>query len=136
MVMNENMTDEIKSGDLVFVKNTNINNLKENDYIALKSNSNRVSFYKISKYEHDSGRGDKTGKLFLDDQEKSYTLSKINDNYEGVYKYRIPKLGYILLFILKPVVMISIFLAILILGLLWIHIAGELDKKDSNKLNS
>lgn len=102
-----------QNGDLVFIQNTDKDKLKENDIIAFRDNSNYVTIHKIEKIEDSRNITDK--------------------DLEGVFRYKIPKLGSILYFILKPQIMITIFIIILIGGTIWIHIAGKLDKKEINK---
>lgn len=134
IVMDENIEGRVSSGDLAFVKITDRNELKEDDIVAFRNNSNHVSISQIDKIEYTSNQNNGTNKINLKDQVEN--VKNITDkNVEGVLKYRIPKLGSILYFILKPYVMITILGIILVGGTIAIHIAGKLDEKEINKSN-
>lgn len=98
--------EQVKYGDLVFTKNVNQDVLQEGETIAIREVSdNKVTFIKSD--EKDSS-------------------TKI----EGLLIKRIPKIGSVLYFIQQPIPMISICIAILSVGGVWIYIAGKLDKRD------
>ena len=134
VVFDEKMVDEIKSGDLVFAKIVNTNDLNVNDAIAFRNNLGYVTIHKILKIDEENKQGIELKKFLLKTQDNELIDTKyvLEDNVEGKIIHRIPKLGKILYDFQKPVVLILIYSFTLIVGGIWIYIAGKLDEKDMN----
>ena len=103
------------AGDLIIVKDVDINSLKENDIVAFKE-ENMVITHRISKIKEVNGekryitKGDNNS-----EEDAGYVLG---GQIEGLYQFRIAKLGNLAMFIQTPiglVICLSIPLIILIL---------------------
>lgn len=136
VVFDEKMVDEIKSGDLVFAKIVNTNDLNVNDAIAFRNNLGYVTIHKILGIEEENKKDIKIKKFLLKTQENELIDTKyvLEENVEGKIIHRIPKLGKILYDLQKPVVLIFIYSFTLVIGGIWIYIAGKLDEKDINNV--
>ena len=110
MILDRNMVN-VEYGDLVFTKNINQNELNVGDTVAFRDiRENKVQIIK-------------------------YNNEGIFGNIEGLLIKRIPKVGSVLYFIQKPIVMITISAIILAVGGVIIFIAGKLDERDERRLN-
>lgn len=136
VVFDEKMVDEIKSGDLVFAKIVDTNELKVNNDIAFRNNLGYVTIHKILGIEEENKQDIKIKKFLLKTQENELIDTKyvLEENVEGKIIHRIPKLGKILYDLQKPVVLIFIYSFTLVIGGIWIYIAGKLDEKDINNV--
>jgi signal peptidase len=115
IVLSGSMEKEILTGDMVIVKEVDTSTLKEGDIIAFKSDDIVIT-HRILRIENVDGevryitKGDNNNT-----EDTSYVLPK---NVEGLYKFRIGRLGNLAMFMQTPtgmVVCISIPLIMLIL---------------------
>ncbi len=129
IVLSGSIENEIKTGDMVFVKETNPNDLNENDIMAFKTNNNTVIIHKIAKKIVT-----KDGEIhFLTKDEKNNVDNQnyvLENQIEGIYKFRIAKLGKIAIELQKPVYMV---IAISI-PLVYLAILQYIELKNKEKL--
>lgn len=128
IVLSGSMETSIYTGDLVFVKMVDIDILKENDVIAFRNEANTVTTHRIIEIIEENGE-----ELFRtkgdNNNAEDANLVKSGD-IEGVYLFRIPKLGKMLMLLKEPTTLAVILLGILVVGLIWLHI---LDKKENKE---
>ena len=93
------------TGDVAVVKEINTSNLKENDIVAFKDDDNIVITHRIIEIiKDDDGtikyktKGDNNN-----DEDKGYVKP---EQIEGIYKFRIGKLGNLALFVQTPIGMV------------------------------
>lgn len=115
IVLSDSMKQEIMPGDIAVVKEVNTDSLKEGDIIASKE-GDVVIIHRISEIVQDDGNKKFITKVdnYPDETLESASPTQI----EGIYKYRIPRLGNVAMFIQTPMGMIiclSIPLIILII---------------------
>ena len=130
IVLSGSMEPTIMTGDLVFVKNYNINEINENDIIAFKVSENTIVTHRIvKKIETESNdicfetKGDANNT-----SDKDYVCSGI---IEGKYEFKLSKLGTVLVFIQKPLGFTIMMMSIFILGMI-IYII--INKKEAKKV--
>lgn len=134
IVLSGSMETQIMTGDIAVVKEIDTNNLKENDIIAFKDNEDIVITHRIVEIiREDDGKvkyktkGDNNN---IEDDGYVYP-----EQVEGIYKFRVGKLGNLALFIQTPVgmvVCISIPLIMLLL-IQWVNSAKEKKYKSSRE---
>ena len=105
IVLSGSMETKIMTGDVVVVKEIDTNNLKENDIVAFKDDENIVVTHRIieSIRDDDGTIKYKTKGDNNNDEDKGYVKP---EQIEGIYKFRIGKLGNLALFIQTPVGMV------------------------------
>lgn len=130
IVLSGSMESEIFPGDLAIVKDVGINQLKVNDVIAFRS-ENIVVTHRIVEIKNESGtlkyktKGDNNNS-----QDVGYVLP---EQVEGLYKFKISKLGNLAMFIQTPTGIISC-LSIPLLLLVLLHMKEiKEDKKYINE---
>ena len=128
------MVDEIKSGDLVFAKIVNTNDLNVNDAIAFRNSLGFVTIHKILKIDTENKQGIETKKFLMKTQDNELidTSYVLENNVEGKIVHRISKLGKILYDFQKPLILFLSYSLTLVIGGICIYIAGKLDEKDMN----
>ena len=131
IVLDENMDQETEYGDLVFTHNVDTNNLKLNDLIAFRNNTNKVTIHRIINITEDN-----FGKQF----EMQNSRNEVGDTkyvrdtqVEGIIIYRIPYIGIIIYNIQKPYVILTLIGIVLLIGLIAYYIAARLDKRNMEK---
>ena len=131
IVLDENMDQETEYGDLVFTHNVDTNNLKRNDLIVFRNNTNKVTIHRIINITEDN-----IGKQF----EMQNSRNEVGDTkyvrdtqVEGIIIYRIPYIGIIIYSIQKPHVILTLIGIVLLIGLIAYYIAAKLDKRDMEK---
>ncbi len=131
IVLDENMDQETEYGDLVFTHNVDTNNLKRNDLIVFRNNTNKVTIHRIINITEDN-----IGKQF----EMQNSRNEVGDTkyvrdtqVEGIIIYRIPYIGIIIYSIQKPHVILTLIGIVLLIGLIAYYIAARLDKRDMEK---
>ena len=131
IVLDENMDQETEYGDLVFTHNVDTNDLKLNDLIAFRNNTNKVTIHRIINITEDN-----IGKQF----EMQNSRNEVGDTkyvrdtqVEGIIIYRIPYIGIIIYSIQKPHVILTLIGIVLLIGLIAYYIASRLDKRDMEK---
>lgn len=134
MILDENMDESIKKGDLVFTENIDSNELNVGDIVAFMNDINTVKIHKIT----DILEG-KVEKIFVMQTQEDEIDNKIqvkSSKIEGVVKNKIPYVGSIILFIQQPLSILIIIGVIIMIGLICLYIAKKLDKRDSeNTIN-
>lgn len=133
IVLSGSMETQIMTGDIAVVKEVDTNSLQTNDIIAFKDNGNVVITHRIVEIvtEDDGKTKYKTKGDNNNSEDSGYVYP---EQVEGIYKFRIGKLGNLALFIQTPVgmvVCISIPLIMLLL-IQWM----EAIKEDKHKMNS
>ena len=134
IVLSGSMETQIMTGDIAVVKEIDTNNLKENDIIAFKDNEDIVITHRIVEIlrEDDGKVKYKTKGDNNNTEDDGYVYQ---EQVEGIYKFRVGKLGNLALFIQTPVgmvVCISIPLIMLLL-IQWIDSAKEKKYKSSRE---
>lgn len=132
IVLDDNMDKSVKYGDLVFTHNIEPKNLEQNDLIAFRNNTNKVTIHRIIKISEDN-----IGRQF----EMQNSTNEVGDTkyirdeqVEGIIIYRIPKIGLILFEIQEPYVILILIVIVMLIGLGAYNVAGILDKRDIKKL--
>ena len=116
IVLSGSMETEIKTGDIVVVKETDTSTLKENDVIAFRED-NIVITHRIIKIENVNGE---THYITKGDNNTSTDKGfVIPSQVEGIYKFRIARVGNMAMFIQTPVgIIVCLSIPIIILLLL------------------
>lgn len=116
IVLSETMENEIMDGDIVVVKQIDTNLLENNDIIAYKNNNEMVIISRIIEIEKED---EKTKYKIKADNSMNKDIEYIlSEQIEGIYKFRIAKLGNFAIFIQTPIGMIAFLSIPLILLLL------------------
>ena len=128
IVLSGSMETQIMTGDIVVVKEVNTNNLKENDIIAFKDNEDIVVTHRIVEIvkEDDGNIKYKTKGDNNNIEDDGYVYP---NQVEGIYKFRVGKLGNLALFIQTPVGMVVCISIPLIMLLLIQWADSEQEKK-------
>ena len=134
IVLSGSMETQIMTGDIAVVKEIDTNNLKENDIIAFKDNEDIIITHRIVEIiREDDGKAKyKTKGDNNNIEDDGYVYP---EQVEGIYKFRVGKLGNLALFIQTPVgmvVCISIPLIMLLL-IQWVDSAKEKKYKSSRE---
>lgn len=129
IVLSGSMETSIYTGDLVFVKEVDTKELKENDVIAFRNEENTVTTHRIVEVVEQNGKEYFKTKGDNNNTEDANLVS--TSDIEGIYVFRIPELGNILMTLKEPQSLIVILLTILVIGLIWLNIA---DKKEKAQL--
>lgn len=118
IVLTDSMSPIIESGDLVITKNIDITKLKEKDIIAVRDkNADIVILHRIKDVNIEEGKT--SFRIKGDCNENVDKLIANIDNIEGIYCFKIRKVGNVAMFIRTlPGVIIS-FSVILIIFLSW-----------------
>lgn len=131
IVLSGSMETAIYTGDLVFVKTVNIETLKENDIIAFRNDNDTVTTHRIVE------KVEKDGKNFFTtkgDNNRVEDADLVDEaDIEGVYVFKIPKLGQILMILKEPQSLAVILLIILVIGLIWLYMADKMEKEEIKK---
>ena len=127
IVLSGSMETAIYTGDLVFVKIVDTDKLNVGDVIAFRNEVDTVTTHRIINIV------DKNGKRYFEtkgdnNNTKDQTLVDPSD-VEGVYVFKIPKLGEILLLLKEPRSLLLVLLIILVIGLIWLQIADRREKE-------
>lgn len=133
IVMSGSMMSQIEIGDLVFVKETDATSLKENDIIAFKDEENLVTTHRIINVINENGeisfetKGDSNN---VKDEKRVYPK-----DIEGIYIFKIEKLGKFILFLQEPQGFSIMMLAILIIGAVLFIKDNQKDNKEKKILD-
>lgn len=134
IVLSGSMETQIMTGDITVVKDVNSDDLKENDIIAFKHNEDIVITHRIVKIikDEDGNTKYKTKGDNNNNEDDGYVYP---EQVEGIYKFRIGKLGNLALFIQTPVGMVACISIPLIMLLLiqWADSAKEKKYKDNKQ---
>lgn len=132
VVLSGSMSPNIQVGDLIFIKNTNTDNLKEKDIIAYKNSSNIITTHRIVAIQYVNGE-----KCFMTKGDANNVADEkivCKDKIEGKYVKRIAKLGNVIIFIQQPLGFIIMILTILLIGII-IYLLDN-NKKNKKELES
>lgn len=138
IVLTESMEPDIKPGDLILCKKTSISDIKEGMVISFydpASKSKTIVTHKINKIEvNEDGTINYYTQGINNNIEDRYPVP--SENVIGVYtKIRFMFIGSIIIFIQKPVGLITCVIApILIIGIVWIVLWQKEQKKKQKKL--
>lgn len=104
IVLSGSMETKIYAGDIAIIKETDNNNLKENDIIAFKKGETVIT-HRIVKIENKDGK-----KIFYTKGDNNNTIDNETvsiDEIEGVYISKISGLGNVAMYLQTPTGMIS-----------------------------
>ena len=104
IVLSGSMETQIKTGDLVIVKETDNEKLKEGDIIAFRNNAVVVTHRIVEKIEDEGKIQYKTKGDNNNVTDNWYVLP---EQIEGLYQFKISKLGMVALFMQTPIGMIT-----------------------------
>jgi len=133
IVLSGSMMSKIEVGDLVFVKETDATTLKENDIIAFKDDENLVTTHRIINVINENGeisfetKGDSNN---VKDEKRVYPK-----DIEGIYVFKIEKLGKFILYLQEPQGFSIMMLAILIIGAIMFMMDNRKASKEEKKLD-
>lgn len=114
IVLSGSMEDTIMPGDLILTKEIDALELKEGDIISFRTNKYTVITHRIINIVNEEGERKYYTKGDNNDLADSDPVC--NDQIEGIYRCRIPKLGEIALNLQKPIgIIICITLPLIIL---------------------
>lgn len=134
IVLSGSMETQIMTGDIAVVKEVDTNELKDNDIIAFKDKEDIVITHRIVEIVKDDD-GNTKYKTKGDNNNSEDDGYVYPEQVEGIYKFRVGKLGNLALFIQTPVgmvVCISIPLIMLLL-IQWADSAKEKKYKDNKQ---
>lgn len=103
IVLSGSMENEIYSGDLAIVKEVNTEIIKENDIIAFKNND-LVTTHRVVEIVKENGENKYKTKGDNNNIEDSGLVSQ--EQVEGLYQFKISKLGNLLMFTQTPIGMV------------------------------
>lgn len=132
IVLSGSMMSKIEVGDLVFVKETDATTLKENDIIAFKDDENLVTTHRIINVINENGeisfetKGDSNN---VKDEKRVYPK-----DIEGIYIFKIEKLGKFILYLQEPQGFSIMMLAILIIGAILFMMDNRKARKEEKNL--
>lgn len=114
IVMSGSMKSKIEVGDIVIVKEVDVNNLKKDDIIAFSNSEKLVTTHRIVNVINENGnicfetKGDSNN---IKDEGLVYPA-----DVEGVYKFKIAKIGSLILFLQEPLGFSLMMVCILLIG--------------------
>lgn len=127
IVLSGSMETALYTGDLVFVKIVNPDTLKKGDIIAFRNEVDTVTTHRIIDIVNKNGQEYFKTKGDNNNIEDSNLVSV--EDIEGVYVFKIPKLGEALMILKEPRSLLLILLIILVIGLIWLHLADKKEKE-------
>ena len=101
IVLSGSMEDSIMPGDLILTKEIDTLELKDGDVISFRTNKYTVITHRIIDIVEDEGERKYYTKGDNNDTADSNIVC--NNQIEGIYRYRIPKLGNIAIYLQKPI---------------------------------
>lgn len=132
IVMSDTMDGTINKGDIVLVKECDLSEISENDIISFKNQDDIVITHRVKEIREEEGlkkyitKGDNTNI-----QDEGYV---VDSQIEGRYKFKIDRLGSIVLFIQTPIgILISLGTPILILLIMQYLDVRETKEKQNHK---
>ena len=111
IVLSGSMKSTIDIGDLVFVKDINIKDLKEGDIIAYKASSKSIVTHRIINVIND--KNDICFETKGDSNNIKDDILVCNEKIVGKYIFKISKIGNAIMFIQKPMGLVLIMVVIL-----------------------
>lgn len=118
IILSRTMEKEIKKGDLVIVKETDIKNLKKDDIIAYRNKDNSVIIHRI--YEVIEKEGTKEV-ITKGDKNIATDIGTVSQyNFEGKFVIKLDRLGYLLLILKEPITLAILVTITIVIGIIWI----------------
>lgn len=127
VVLSGSMESSINIGDLVIVKETDINDIKKDDIIAFK-NEDIVITHRVIEVINDGNSVKYKSKGDNNNVEDDFLVNA--EDVEGVYLTKISGLGNALMFLSKPIGMLVIILTVIVIAGLIFFITFKPSKKD------
>lgn len=133
VVVSGSMESEINSGDLIFVKNIDVNDLKVNDIVAFRDNDNLVTTHRIVDEVNINNQ-----KCFKTKGDSNNLIDEgivCEKQIEGKYQFKIAAVGNFIMFIQKPMGFTIMMLSILIICI-FIYFASskKIDRMSEDEL--
>ena len=131
IVLSGSMETAIYTGDVAFVKIIDTDLLKENDIIAFRNESDTVTTHRIIEIVNEDGN-----KLFRTkgDNNDTEDAELVKQSLiEGIYVFKIPVLGKVLMFLKEPKSLAILLLVTLVAGLVWIQIMDKIENKRNSQ---
>ena len=110
VVLSDSADANLSKGDLVVIKDVNLNSLKKDDVIAFKNNDNYVVVRHIAEIDGEKITVKDSGSIEVID----------SDIIEGEYAYKLSGFGDLVLVMQEPLTLFILLIVILIIGTLWI----------------
>lgn len=127
-VLSDSMKPEFQAGDIIISKKVDVNTLEVGDIITYYSNdpSQTVVTHKIVRFEEKNNKTYIVTKGINSQNEDSYLVNPAN--VLGLYKFSLPKAGFVFQFIRKPlgfilVIIIPLLILLVLSGIRIIKIA-------------
>lgn len=132
IVLSGSMETQISAGDLVVVKEVSSSELKKNDIIAYQNEDDTVTTHRIVDFteENDETKLVTKGDNNNINDEKTVSLSQV----EGLYQFKVAKLGNVAMFIQTPTGIIAILSIPIALIIIMQFIQSRKDKKEIEEL--
>ena len=134
IVLSGSMEDTIMPGDLILTKEIDALELKEGDIISFRTNKSTVITHRITKIVEDEGERKYYTKG--DNNDSADRNAVVDSQIEGIYRYRIPKLGNVAVYLQKPagiVICITIPLIIILIAQFADFKKHEIEVKEKQK---
>lgn len=125
IILSGSMEPTLNIGDVIFIKETE--KIEENDIVSFNEKGNIITHRVVEKIEQDEKGGKEAYKTKGDANESEDQNLITKEDIEGVYCFKIPKIGIVITF-LQSKVGIVVFLGILLL--VYICINRSDSKKD------
>ena len=131
IVMSGSMKSKIEVGDIVVVKEVDVETLKKDDIIAFSNSEKLVTTHRIINVINENG------KLCFETKGDSNNVKDEGlvypDNVEGIYKFKIAKLGSLILFLQEPLGFSLMMICILLIGSIMFMIENRKNSRLSKK---
>lgn len=134
IVLSGSMEDNIMPGDLILTKEVDTSELKVGDVISFRTDSSTVITHRIIKIVEEEGERKYYTKG--DNNDTADRNAVVDSQIEGIYRYRIPKLGNIAVYLQKPtgiVVCIAVPLIIILIAQFADFKRKEIEVKEKQK---
>ena len=130
IVLTGSMEPNIMRGDLVVVKETK-DDLVKDDIISYRDKEGLIITHRIVAVFYENGIAKYTTQGDANNEDDGIEIT--NDMVEGIYKFRIPKLGGALEYIQTPTGIIITSLSILLVVFILISLGKAFDERELNK---
>ena len=134
IVLSGSMEDNIMPGDLILTKEIDTSELKVGDVISFRTDKYTVITHRIIKIVEEEGERKYYTKGDNNDTEDRDAV--VDSQIEGIYRYRIPKLGNIAVYLQKPtgiVICIAVPLIIILIAQFADFKRKEIEVKEKQK---
>lgn len=134
IVLSGSMEDNIMPGDLILTKEIDTSELKVGDVISFRTDKYTVITHRIIKIVEEEGERKYYTKG--DNNDTADRNAVVDSQIEGIYRYRIPKLGNIAVYLQKPtgiVICIALPLIIILIAQFADFKRKEIEVKEKQK---